>query len=510
MNKILRNAVFRIGLILASLILQLTLWYGITLLLGNYSNLSFVILLLISTLCITYIILKEGYSEVKISWIVFIFLLPVTGVFFYLTFSGQVLIKGRKEINKKINQRLKSQIKPISSFDVDDIVNRQDVKRHIRYLNDIALSPAQINTQTQYYKVGEEFLEPLLDELKKAEKFIFLEYFTIKEGEVWSRIEKVLFDKASKGIEVRVMYDEIGSLFTVDKEFSKKLLKNGVKCEVFNPYANIITAGYNNRDHRKICVIDGNVGFTGGINIADEYFNKFEKHGHWKDTAIKLKGEAVYNLTVMFLAMWESVTKKEENFEKYMPTEKYNSDGIVQPFYDNPYDGNAVGETVYMNILNTACNYVYITTPYLVISREMIVALTTASKSGVDVKIITPQIPDHKIIQFLSRSFYQELIDAGVEIYEYSLGFIHSKMFVSDDETAVVGTINLDYRSLLLHYECGVSIYNNSSIKDIKKDFLDTLNISTQIKDSPIKLTGIKGFFNFLALGILRIFAPLT
>ncbi len=509
MKYFAKGKITRVALITISIILQLGLWIGLIALLQNYSEWSFVISMLLSVAFIAFIMYKEEPSEFKTSWIIFVCFLPITGMFCYAFLSGAVASKRTKERNKKTNERFKTQMKVISDFDVNDITDKTHIKRQIKYLSETAFSPAQVNTATDYYKIGEEFLVALVEELKKAEKFIFLEYFIIDEGKGWKEIEAILIDKASKGVDVRVIYDEVGSLLTITPEFAKNLRKNVIKCEIFNPYKNIINGSYNNRDHRKICVIDGNIGFTGGINLADEYFNNIQKFGHWKDTAIKLKGDAVYNLTVMFLAMWESITKTDENFEKFLPTKSYESDGIIQPFYDNPYDGNAVGETIYMSILNSAYDYVYITSPFLIISGEMMCSLTTAAKSGVDVKIILPAVPDHKIIQFLSRSYYQELINAGVEIYEYTPGYIHAKMFVCDDETAVVGTINLDYRSLTHHYECGVWMYNNSSINDVKIDFLETLKICRLINTDPIEIKGIKKLFHFIAVGVLRIFAPL-
>ena len=271
----------------------------------------------------------------------------------------------------------------------------------------------------------------------------------------------------------------------------------------------ILSSRFNTRDHRKICVIDGNVGFTGGINLADEYINAYEKHGHWKDTSILLKGEAVFNLTVMFLSMWDYLdgTTGKTDYSRYYPTVwDENAKGYVQPFADNPLDDEAVGETVYLNLINKAKRYVYITTPYLILSSEMFTALTSAAKCGVDVRIITPHVPDKWYVHAVSRSHYQPLIEAGVKIYEYTPGFIHAKTFVVDDDYAVVGTINLDYRSLYLHFECAVWMYQTPSVAQVRDDFFKTQQISQEITLEECRSLS---FPRRLGRSVLRVFAPL-
>jgi len=346
--------------------------------------------------------------------------------------------------------------------------------------------------------------------LKKAEKFIFLEYFIIEEGVMWNSILDILKQKAEEGVDVRVIYDDAGCIFKLPYGYNKKLESMGIKCRVFNPLVPLLSSRINNRDHRKIAIIDGHTGFTGGINLADEYINEYEKFGHWKDSAIMIKGEAVWSMTVMFLSMWNYLDGSNEDFNKFKPDieplEESCKDGYVQPFADNPLDDETVGEIVYLNLINKARRYVYITTPYLIIDNEIITALTSAAKGGVDVRIITPYCGDKWYVHEVTRSYYRTLIESGVKIYEYTPGFIHSKTFVVDDEYGVVGTINMDYRSLFLHFECGVWMYKCRTIRDIKKDFNDTLKMCREITIE--ELNEIK-WYKTLERMILRIFAPL-
>jgi cardiolipin synthase len=305
---------------------------------------------------------------------------------------------------------------------------------------------------------------------------------------MWQTILNILEKKAAEGVDVRLIYDGFGCLTTLPHKYYEELQKKGIKCQVFNPFRPILNIIQNNRDHRKLCIIDGWVGFTGGINLADEYINQKARFGHWKDTAVMLKGEAVWNMTVMFLHMWAVIGRSEESidYEAYFPHRyhegEFESDGFVQPFCDTPLDEEVVGEDVYLNIINKAKKYVYICTPYLIIDNEMMTALCLAAKSGVDVRIMTPGIPDKKLVFILTQSYYRQLLEAGVKIYEYQPGFLHAKSFVSDDEIGVVGTINLDYRSLYLHFEDGVWIYRNRVIQDIKDDFIQTMEYCRQIE----------------------------
>ena len=290
---------------------------------------------------------------------------------------------------------------------------------------------------------------------------------------MWNNILEVLKQKVEEGIEVRIIYDDFGCIMTLPNHYNKILEKEGIKTAVFNPFVPNLKSKFNNRDHRKIAVIDGHIAFTGGINLADEYIGEKVRFGHWKDNGIMLEGEAVWNFTVMFLSMWDFIKEENEDYEKYHSNYEYetSSDGFVIPYSDSPWDNEAVGETVYLNLIAKANRYIYITTPYLVLDNEMITALSTAAKRGVDVRIITPGIPDKKLVNEVTKAYYDVLLKNGVKIYEYTKGFIHEKIFVVDDEYATIGTINLDYRSLYLHFECGVWLYDCSVIFTIKKDF---------------------------------------
>ncbi len=425
------------------------------------------------------VICDNSNPSYKIAWIIPILVFPVFGALFYLIFRNNSLALKEKKKLAGIETRMKTEFTHIPN--ISDAIRADEplAANQSDYIKNYAYCPPYSNTYSEYLPSGEAKWIKMLDELDKAKHFIFLEYFIIEEGEMWSSILKILEKKAAEGVDVRVIYDDMGCIQTLPYGYEKTLRKKGINACIFNSYRPVLSGSQNNRDHRKICVIDGIAGFTGGINLADEYINAVEKHGHWKDTSIFLKGPAVWNLTVMFLSMWNFVNGLNEDFSKFRPKEadcsQIKAKGIVQPFSDSPFDDEAVGETVYMNLISKARNYVYITTPYLIIDNEMITALSNAAKSGVDVRIITPHIADKKVVHITTRSYYKKLIEAGVRIYEYAPGFIHAKTFVVDDVYAVVGTINLDYRSLYLHFECATWLYKTDSVFAIKDDFLKTL-----------------------------------
>lgn len=425
---------------------------------------------------------KPGY---KIAWIIVILIFPIFGMIFYLVFGGS-------RLGTRLRQRMQSITQQMKDVPVDNELilakiksDNQDAFCQAGYIQKYAYSPIHENTYSEYLPVGEVKFAKLKQELEQAERFIFLEYFIIEEGVMWNSILKILQKKVAQGVDVRLIYDDLGSIMKLPYGYDKKLRAMGIKCCVFNPFRPVLTGRFNNRDHRKIVVIDGHTGFTGGINLADEYINVVEKLGHWKDTAIMLKGDAVYNLTVMFLAMWSYLSGDREDYKQYKPQqdhlENFTTDGFVQPFSDNPLDDEPVGETVYLNLITRAKHYVYINTPYLIVDNEMVSALCSAAKQGVDVRIVTPHIPDKWYVHAVTRWNYDVLLASGVKIYEYTPGFMHAKSFVVDDQYAVVGTINLDYRSLYLHFECGVWMYKTTSVDQVKQDFLDTLKVSEEI-----------------------------
>ena len=344
----------------------------------------------------------------------------------------------------------------------------------------------------------------LLEELQKAEKFIFLEYFIIDEGYMWGSILKILADKAAQGVDVRVLYDGMLEISTLPWDYPRRLEKLGIRCKAFAPIQPFLSTHYNYRDHRKILVIDGKVAFTGGVNLADEYINRKERFGHWKDTAILLRGEAVQSFTLMFLQMWNLTEKEPRWDEALLPSPPVEAEGYVMPYCDCPLDDYKVGESVYMDILNRAKDYVHIMTPYLILDNEMETALKFAAQRGVDVKLILPGIPDKKIVYILTQANYEILLESGVQIYQYTPGFIHSKSFVCDDEVATVGTINMDYRSMYLHFECGVWMYGSSAVAQVKEDALTTFEQCEQInmdycRKKKFAVRALRGALKFLA-----------
>ena len=379
----------------------------------------------------------------------------------------------------------------------------------IRYLQNYAGYPVYSQTRTTYLCPGERFHEELLMQLEKAEHYIFLEFFIIQDGVFWNSIYEILKRKASQGVKVRIIYDDLGCFFILPTDFVKQMEDSGIECAIFNPFRPLLTVKQNNRDHRKIVVIDGKIAFTGGINIADEYINTFEKHGHWKDSGILVEGKAAWSFTLMFLEMWELCKKSDEDIASWYPWQftpcTQPSDGLVLPYADSPMDTENVGEHVYLQILNEASDYVYINTPYLIVDDSMVSALCLAAKRGVDVRIVTPHRWDKWLVHMTTRSYYRELIRAGVQVYEYTDGFIHAKSFVSDDIIATVGTANLDFRSLYLHFECGAWLYGGQAVAQVKEDFVNTLEICQRIEEKDCA----KYLSSKLLQEILRLFAPL-
>ena len=406
-------------------------------------------------------------------WMVLILLLPLPGVCLYLLagqpWATRSMKKRFENISRDLSIRLPQDESLLSRIEAEDI----SIHRQINYIRRFSKYPVYENTQVEFHRETDKAFARLKEELKKARKFIFMEYHAIELSACFMEIEEILTERAAAGVEVRIFYDDIGSLSFIEPRFVKRMETRGIRCRVFNPIMPFINVFMNNRDHRKITVIDGKVAFTGGYNLADEYFNVNSPYGHWKDTGVMLTGDAAASLTVMFLEMWNAVKKYDRDYSRYIarPKKMTACDGYVQPYADSPLDDERTGEAVYMNILKNARHYCYITTPYLILDEEMRSELMLAAKRGVDVRIFTPGIPDKKIVYRLTRSYYPDLLKAGVRIFEYTPGFLHAKQMLSDDTTAVVGTINLDYRSLYMHFENAVLLYKCAAIKDIKADF---------------------------------------
>ena len=456
---------------------------------------------------VLYLLNTDLDPTAKITWMAVIMVLPVFGSLLYLYSRRDI---GHRALRKRL-QELQDQaagILPHAATTVEELKGKcPGAAAMTRYVASAGCHPVLQNTAVTYFPSGEAKLEAVLRELEKAEKFIFLEYFIIEEGMMWGRILEILARKAAQGVDVRVMYDGTCEFVLLPKSYPKKLRALGIKCRVYAPVTPFASTHYNYRDHRKILVIDGHTAFNGGVNLADEYVNHIQKYGHWKDAALMLKGEAARSFTLMFLQMWDIPSRKFQ-WENFLsePVEKVETDGFVMPYGDRPLDDKRVGQQVYMDLLNRAEKYVHIMTPYLVLDGEMENALRYAAQRGVEVKLILPGIPDMPPVHALAKTHYKSLLDAGVQIYEYTPGYVHAKVFVCDDTEAVVGTINLDYRSLYHHFECATYLYGVACIADIERDFQQTAEKCQSVTLETVKneklLTRLMGF-------VLKVIAPL-
>ena len=445
----------------------------------------------------------------KITWLVVIMLLPVFGaLLFWYTQSdiGHRAVHARlQELIDETKEKLAQAPEVIEALENEN----PDEVSLARYVRRSGCFPVYADTQVTYFPLGEDKFEQMLVQLKSAKRYIFMEYFIVEEGLMWGKILEILAEKVREGVDVRVMYDGTCEFSTLPHNYPEKLKTLGIKCKMFSPVTPFLSTHYNYRDHRKILVIDGHTAFTGGVNLADEYINQRERFGHWKDTAIMLEGGAAQSFALMFLQMW-NITERAPEFDKYLdaagPSPKAGSlpaadaeagkpaaaesprpAGFVLPYGDCPLDSDKLGERVYMDILNRSRSYVHIMSPYLILDGEMETALKFAAEKGVDVKLILPGIPDKPMPYALAKSHYRSLLASGVKIYEYTPGFVHAKVFVSDDCRAVVGTINLDYRSLYHHFECAAYMYRTECISDIEKDFQETLARCRQVTPETVK-----------------------
>lgn len=496
------------ALIILLLILQVLVFVAI---IGEYYMPLSIVFRVLSLFLVVFIINKNYNPAYKIAWILLITAVPVFGSIIFLVCRMQVT---RKFFNHLIIQKFE-ETKPFlkqSTITLDEIKkDNKHISNLSKYVHKYAGYPIYNATDTQYFPLGEIFFEDLKKELSMAEHFIFMEFFIIDQGKMWGEILDILLEKVKQGVDVRLIYDGMGSELILPHKYEKKLSEAGIQCRVFNPFTPLLSSIQNNRDHRKIVVIDGHTAYTGGVNLADEYINEITRFGHWKDTAIKIHGEAVVNFTMMFFNMWNYTNKSDENeYTEYFPhkyhPESFKNDGYVMPYGDIPIDDEHIGKNVYIDIISKAKDYVYIMSPYLILDSETLNALEIASKSGVKVKLIVPGIPDKWYVYYIAQSFYKDLLDMGVEVYEYSKGFVHAKSFVSDDTTAVVGTINLDFRSLYLHFEDAVFMYKSRAVMDVKTDFKQTLKDCTKIDyDYIAKIPAIKKLFS----AILRILSPM-
>lgn len=485
-------------------------WFALTmglqfivLIIGSFyvSNNTYLLLalLLISLLCALFVSTRDESPDYKNAWMLIIVVFPLAGGLLYLIFGKKKI--GRTAVRKILLTRDISRYgeKRLPSSELDE----KDAKQ-IAYIHSVTGFQAFDQTSVKYYSFPDDFFDDVVREIRKAEKFIFIEYFIIAQGRVWTRILHELQLKRREGVDIRILYDDLGSINAVPKNYFLKLREMGFQAYAFNPIAMHMNPRLNYRDHRKIFNIDGNVCFTGGLNLADEYANDIIRFGYWKDNAVRITGPAVWNLTLMFLSVWKGISKSEEDFELFRPQLAMPSDGLVLPFADSPFDDTAIARNVYIQAVNNAQRYVWIVTPYLIPDSEMTTALMIAAGSGVDVRIVTPRYPDKKTVHEVSRSVYRKLVQSGVKVYEFLPGFIHSKTLVSDDRIALVGTANLDYRSFYLHFELSVLFMGGSIIEEVKRDTLYAIDRGEEQAEEKLARVSlvrrlIRTFFGFFA-----------
>lgn len=502
-KRFFREILPRRFLPVAMLLLQVALLIHTTLTGSRVSQIADMALGLIGICVCLSVAVGEEKGAFKIGWILLILLLPLFGITLYLMFNKQYATRA---FNRSVERSCR-EVAQAYELPLKEAAPQADSPQ-ARYLQRCGF-PLYGRTDTRFLPLGEEAFAQMLEAMEQARHYIFLEFFIIEEGKMWNTILEVLKRKAAQGVTVRMIYDDLGCFFLLPADYPRTLEKWGIQCAPFNPFRPVLTTKQNNRDHRKILSVDGKVAFTGGINLADEYINQVVKFGHWKDTAVRLEGHGAWGLTAMFLQAWRLCSGSQEDPAEFYPWKEspcpISGEGLVQPWCDSPMDKENVGESLYRHIIQSAQRYVYITTPYLIVDETVISVLVLAAKSGVDVRIVTPHHWDKRLVHMTTRSYYRELIRGGVKIYEYTPGFIHSKTFLSDDRVAVVGTANLDFRSLYLHFECGACLYDAPAVTQLKED-MDALFAQCQ----PITPENCRAKFPTRILqDVMRLFAPL-
>lgn len=497
-GRIMRIVLSRTFAFSVLIILQIALFFALVLWLANYAALVYTLITVITALVLVLIMERDDVNPAyKLMWTLVMILMPVFGTFFYLLWGHRHVPRRRRRVLKSLDERLKQAL----VYDDSIIAGLQDkdakLGQNALYLQSFANAPLYKATNIEYYDIGESFFPKFLDAIKAAKKYIFMQYYILEPGIMLDTTVDILVQKVREGVDVRILWDGFGSIFTMPREYAKRLKTSGIKCGVFEPlhFTPHISnyAMLNHRDHRKIAIIDGDVAFSGGLNFADEYINVKKRFGQWKDTAFKITGNAVYSLTTTFLSAWDYVAGTSSVFEDYKPqsfaTNTCNAAAYeyVQPYFDSPLDSENVCENAYMNIIRHADNYVWISTPYLILDHEMITNLTLAAKSGVDIRILTPAIPDKPAVFFVTQSYYRVLLECGVRIYEYTPGFNHAKMYVSDDKAAIIGSANMDYRSLYLHFENCVAFYGGNIVASAKRDMQNSFEVSKEITMADIE-----------------------
>jgi cardiolipin synthase A/B len=482
-NPVIKSLIYgRVVLIFLLLIVQLFLFLAFIIWLEPYSKYLFGSGIAVSIIFLIYLFNTDGRNEYKLAWMIPVLLFPLFGISFYILMHLEEM---PREIRRNI-KAIKEETKHVLAL--PDFTETQmpypEISDFVMYMKNEALVPPYLNNEIKYYPSGESAFQDMMESIRHAEKFIFIEYFIINPGYMWDSILNVLIRKASEGVEVRVMYDSLGSAAISPVYYERYLKSQGIKAKAFIPLVPVVAAYLNNRDHRKIWVVDGQCAFTGGINLSDEYINKARNMNYyWKDTLVCIRGRAVRSFTGMFLQLWDLMTETEDNYTGYLeqPYASYNIPGIAMPYSDNAYNKKDIAENAYCYILSRAHRYVHVTSPYMVIDSQMMNAFIFAARRGIDVSVIFPSHIDHYITYCTGLIFIKTLIDNGVHVYEYTPGFIHSKMFISDDTSAIVGSINLDYRSLFNQFEDALFMYKCPVIADIEKDFTETRNNCREI-----------------------------
>lgn len=505
-KKILTNRISMVALaslIEAAWMISLIIWASDEFVVINIGFRAF------SVLMFLYAYHTEWHPDYRLAWTVIILAFPIGGGILYFSFGNAATTR---RIRKKLSKTTKELI-PYIPQDKAILSRISSIDRAAfgiaNYLGKTQNFPAYSNTLVRYYPSGEDIFPDMIKELKAAKRFIFMEYFIVDQGEMWNQVFDILIEKAKEGLDVRFMYDDFGCVMTMPPKFYSILEEKGIKAACFNELRPFVSAFVNNRDHRKMTIIDGNVAINGGFNLADEYINKIERFGYWKDSGVIVRGDAVESFTYMFLSVWNAI-KNETTSDFYMYTPDKNvvsseAQGFVQPFTDSPLDTEPVAVTVISDMINAAQDYVYLTTPYLIPDSYLLSSLKNAARRGVDVRIITPGIPDKKMAYMLTKSYYYTLLEAGVKIFQFAPGFIHAKNVVCDDKMAMCSTINLDYRSLFLHFECGTLFMYNDAVDQIKQDMLKTFEVC----DRQFKMDVNRNVFMRLFMSVLRVFAPL-
>ncbi|MBQ9779834.1 MAG: cardiolipin synthase [Clostridia bacterium] len=511
--KVFRRIFSRVVLFSLGIFIQLLWLFFVIFKLSDYYLPIAFALNFISLIAVLYILYRPGNPLIKMAWIVPILVFPLFGGIIFMISGG----KGPKRKLSRGLCRSQTLLEPYLPktgllHHSQDEVRPQDkyIEGQCRYLVQSGF-PCYENTDAEYFDNGRDGWIRMLEDLKRAERFIFLEYFIVKPGFMWDTVLEILKEKANAGVEIRMIYDDVGSITYLPRKYACEMEALGIKCMTFNPYRPVYSVVMNHRDHRKILVIDGHTAYTGGINFADEYIGEDLRLGEWKDNVLRLRGEGVRSMSLMFLHMWNAIRPSDttEDIRAYMPRHEDVSEvickGVVQPYGDSPVDSEPVAENVYLNIINQAVDYVYIFSPYVIIDTETNHALCLAAKRGVDVRLVVPAVPDKKIVYHLTQSYFPELIENGVKIYKFTPGFVHSKCFVADDRLAVVGSINTDYRSLYLHFENACYFVDHPVVAEVKKDFESTFPRCEMVALKERRFTLLHKAY----LSVLRLFAPL-